>query len=410
MSAPAIVVDRVGKQFRRPHEQMHTFKERALHPFRRQTYDVFEAVRDVTFSVDEGEFFGIVGRNGSGKSTLLKLIAGIYKANGGEIWINGRMSTFIELGVGFNPDLAALDNVVLNGIMLGLTPTEARDRYDEVIEFAELKEFEDLKLKNYSSGMHVRLAFSVMVHVDADILLVDEVLAVGDAAFQQKCFDEFNRLRDAGKSIVLVTHDMGAVRRFAHRAMLMERGKVISEGDPDMVGNQYVELNFNRGQQAEEPPPTDRFGNASARILDLWVEDAEGRPVSMVTQGTDLTVHANLEFRDRMEHPVVALTVETAEHQSAFVANSMWVREQTGVYEPGDRATVSVRFRNIFAPGRYLLSPSIASRGGLDLADYRPRMTSFISAGAGVPAGIVNLDYELEVQEGTRSRPLAELA
>jgi ABC-type polysaccharide/polyol phosphate transport system ATPase subunit len=410
MSAPAIVVDRVDKQFRRPHEQMHTFKERALHPFRRQTFDVFEAVRDVSFAVEEGEFFGIVGRNGSGKSTLLKLIAGIYKANRGEIWVNGRMSTFIELGVGFNPDLAARDNVVLNGIMLGLSPSEARARYERVIDFAELREFEDLKLKNYSSGMHVRLAFSVMVHVDADILLVDEVLAVGDAAFQQKCFDEFNRLRDAGKSIVLVTHDMGAVRRFAHRAMLMERGKVVSSGEADMIGNQYVELNFNREQVTEEAPPTDRFGNGDAQIVDLWLEDADGRPQTMVAHGAEVVVHANLEFRARMEHPVVALTVETAEHQSAFVANSMWVREHTGVYDAGDRITVSVRFRNLFAPGRYLLSPSIASRGGVELADYRPRLTSFISAGTGVPAGVVNLDYELELHEGARVKPLAELA
>ncbi|MEJ7892975.1 MAG: ABC transporter ATP-binding protein, partial [Solirubrobacteraceae bacterium] len=211
---PVLVVDGVSKHFRRPHEQMHTLKERALHPFRRRSFDSFTAVSDVSFHVGRGEFFGIVGRNGSGKSTLLKLMAGIYRANAGDVWVNGRVSTFIELGVGFNPDLAARDNVLLNAIMLGLGPAEARERYERVIEFAELRDFEDLKLKNYSSGMNVRLAFSVMVQVDADILLIDEVLAVGDAAFQQKCFDEFNRLRDAGKTIVLVTHDMSAVRRF----------------------------------------------------------------------------------------------------------------------------------------------------------------------------------------------------
>src|SRR3954469_15963500 len=211
--APAIVVSGVSKRFRRPQEQMHTLKERALHPFRRRAFDAFTAVDDVSFEVAPGEFFGIVGRNGSGKSTLLKLIAGIYKANGGEIWANGRMSTFIELGVGFNPDLAARDNVILNGIMLGLTPAEARERYERVMEFSELAEYETVKLKNYSSGMHVRLAFAVMIQVDADVLLVDEVLAVGDAAFQQKCFDEFNKLRDAGRTIVLVTHDMTAVKR-----------------------------------------------------------------------------------------------------------------------------------------------------------------------------------------------------
>src|SRR3954469_664215 len=249
---------------------MHTLKERALHPFRRSGFDQFTAVDDVGFHVEQGEFFGIVGRNGSGKSTLLKLIAGIYQSNGGEIWVNGRMSTFIELGVGFNPDLAARDNVVLNGIMLGLTPAEARARYQEVIDFAELREFENVKLKNYSSGMHVRLAFSVMIQVDADVLLIDEVLAVGDAAFQQKCFDEFNRLRDEGKTIVLVTHDMGAVRRFCHRAMLMERGRIVDIGPPDRIGSEYLDMNFAAnavGVSALDPPPPEEAADEDTSAL-----------------------------------------------------------------------------------------------------------------------------------------------
>src|ERR1035438_4252431 len=165
---PPVVVDRVHKSFEIPREQVSTLKERALHPFRRSTSDTLRALRDVSFALEPGEFFGIVGRNGSGKSTLLKCLAGIYRADEGEIWCNGRMSTFIELGVGFNPDLAAFDNVALNGIMLGLSPREARARYQRVIEFAELEEFQDLKLKNYSSGMYVRLAFSVAIQVDAD--------------------------------------------------------------------------------------------------------------------------------------------------------------------------------------------------------------------------------------------------
>ena len=207
---PAVVVRDVGKTFRVPEQRVHTLKERALHPRRQIGYRTFRALDNISFAVEQGEFFGIVGRNGSGKSTLLKCMAGIYACEG-DIWCRGRLSTFIELGVGFNQDLAARDNVVMNGIMMGLTPREARRRYDSVIEFAELKEFEELKLKNYSSGMNVRLAFSVAIQVDAEILLIDEVLAVGDAAFQQKCFDVFHRMRDEGKTIVFVTHDMGAL-------------------------------------------------------------------------------------------------------------------------------------------------------------------------------------------------------
>ena len=214
---PAVLVDGVSKTFSIPREQVHTLKERALHPFRSAGHDDLRALRDVSFAVERGEFFGIVGRNGSGKSTLLKCLAGIYRTDRGQIYVDGRMSTFIELGVGFNMDLAAHDNVMLNATMLGLSQRETRARYDRIIDFAELREFADLKLKNYSSGMLVRLAFAVMIQVDAEILLIDEVLAVGDAAFQQKCYDEFARIRRSGTTVLFVTHDMNAVQRFCDR-------------------------------------------------------------------------------------------------------------------------------------------------------------------------------------------------
>ncbi len=230
----------MDKTFRIPHEQVHTLKERALHPLRQPTYERLEALRGVTFDVRQGEFFGIVGRNGSGKSTLLKCLAGIYRSDAGTIKVAGRVSTFIELGVGFNMDLPARDNILINATMLGLTGREARARTDAVLEFAELENFVDLKLKNYSSGMLVRLAFSVMIQVDADVLLIDEVLAVGDASFQQKCFDEFARLRRERRTVVLVTHEMGAVERFCDRAMLLEKGEVIEVGESRPVGMRYL--------------------------------------------------------------------------------------------------------------------------------------------------------------------------
>src|SRR5829696_4407495 len=217
--APAIVVDGVQKCFRVPRERYHTLKERVIHGFRRTHWDTLEGLRDVSFEVAPGEFFGVVGRNGSGKSTLLKCMAGIYRIDSGMIDVSGRVSTFIELGVGFNPDLAAEDNIVLNAILMGLEPHDARTRVDSVIRFAGLEEFRDLKLKNYSSGMYVRLAFAVMIQVDADVFLIDEVLAVGDAAFQQKCYAEFDRLRAEGRTIIFVTHDMRAVNRFCDRVL-----------------------------------------------------------------------------------------------------------------------------------------------------------------------------------------------
>ena len=405
---PAIVVEGVSKSFLRPHEQLHTLKERALHPFRTRSFDRLDAVRDVSFTVGEGEFFGIVGRNGSGKSTLLKLIAGIYRSSQGEIWVNGRMSTFIELGVGFNPNLAARDNVLLNGIMLGLTPAEARERYERVIDFAELKDAEAVKLKNYSSGMHVRLAFSVMIQVDADVLLIDEVLAVGDASFQQKCFDQFNRLRDAGRTIVLVTHDMGAVRRFCHRAMLMELGQTVLTGDPDRVGSRYLELNFHHDQVEAAARPadeTERYGDGTARFVQLWTQTDDDMPLEAAPQGCDIVVKAVVEFNAPLADPAVGVTIEDEDRRPVFAASSIWVEERTGSFAAGDRATLTVKFPNVLAPGRYHVTPFIARRGSaLDLVDRYPRMISFLVIGTRDSGGIVELDHDLSFERTGSAR------
>jgi ABC-type polysaccharide/polyol phosphate transport system ATPase subunit len=413
MSAPAIVVDGVSKTFSRPDHREHTLKERALHPFRRRTATRFDALNDVSFAVDEGEFFGVVGRNGSGKSTLLKLMAGIYKTGAGEIWVRGRMSTFIELGVGFNPDLAARDNVYLNAVMLGLSQSEARERYERVIEFAGLKEFEELKLKNYSSGMHVRLAFSVMIQVDADVLLIDEVLAVGDAAFQQKCFDEFNRLRDEGRTIVLVTHDMSAVRRFCHRALLMERGKIVDLGAPERIGAGYLDMNFQatKDEPAPAPPEPDpgeeRHGNGRAEITDCWLEDEHGEPLAEnIPHGKEIVLKALVKMHDEMKHPSVGIAFETDDRRMVFGANTIWVNERTGIYQAGDTATVTLRFRNHFASGRIFISPAIAKRGsGLELADQRVRFRSFVSTTPFDTGGMVDLNYDMELAPGAAKRP-----
>ena len=240
----ALVVDGVSKTFRVPRDRVVTLKERALHPLRGTRYDTFDALHDVSFQVDRGEWFGIVGRNGSGKSTLLKCIAGIYATDEGRVALRGKLSPFIELGVGFNPNLRARDNVMLNGVMLGLSPERARACFDEVIEYAGLEEFVDLKLKNYSSGMQVRLAFAVMIQVDADVLLIDEVLAVGDAVFQRKCLEALERKREQGCGVVLVTHDMDPVENRCDRAILMDRGRVLEEGDPNEIIAAYNRLNF----------------------------------------------------------------------------------------------------------------------------------------------------------------------
>jgi ABC-2 type transport system ATP-binding protein len=387
-----IRVEDVAKTFRIPEEQMHTLKERALHPLRRTGYHTFRALEGVSFDVKDGEFFGIVGRNGSGKSTLLKCLAGIYSADRGRIWIKGRMSPFIELGVGFNPDLAARDNVVLNGIMLGLTPREAKARYEHVIEFAELEEFQELKLKNYSSGMHVRLAFSVAIQVDADVLLIDEVLAVGDAAFQQKCFDVFNRLRDEGRTIVLVTHDMGAVQRFCHRAILLERGEIVAAGDPEDVAYRYLELNFNKDALAPRPDPRSRSGSGNARIVDLWCESADGEQPGMFRHGQRLRCCARIEFAETVEDPALGVEFVNEEQVRVFVANTADEHERSGRFSAGEQAVFAVEFDNLLAPGRYRVVGTLSRLGhGLEVIDRSDRERSIVVKGATTRGGVVDL-------------------
>jgi len=240
-SPPAIAVSGVRKSFRLPHERRTTLKEYFLHPLRRTTYEENRALDDVTFAVDEGEFFGVIGPNGSGKSTLLKILAGIYRPDAGTVRVRGLLSPFIELGVGFDDELTARDNVRLSGALLGLTLNEVAERFDDIIAFAELERFVDQKLKNFSSGMQVRLAFSTAIQVPFDVLLLDEVFAVGDQAFQEKCFATFDRFREEGKTIVLVSHELEAVSRFCDRALLISGGRMGALGPADEVVELYVE-------------------------------------------------------------------------------------------------------------------------------------------------------------------------
>jgi ABC-type polysaccharide/polyol phosphate transport system ATPase subunit len=233
--AAVIEVSGVSKSFRIPHEQRTYFKEYFLHPFRRVRYERNDALKNVTFSVDAGEFFGIYGPNGSGKSTLLRILAGIYVADQGRVRVNGLLSPFIELGVGFDFDLNARDNIRINATLAGLTRRELDAKFDEILAFAELERFVDQKLKNYSSGMLMRLAYSIAIQIPFDVILLDEVLAVGDESFQQKCFATFERFKLEKKTIVLVTHQPDLLHRFCDRVLALELGVVRAIGPPEEV-------------------------------------------------------------------------------------------------------------------------------------------------------------------------------
>jgi ABC-type polysaccharide/polyol phosphate transport system ATPase subunit len=396
---PTVAVHRVSKAFRLPHRQYHTLKERALHPFRRSSFDVLQAVDDVSFEISEGEFFGIVGRNGSGKSTLLKCLAGIYDVDEGDLRVRGRLSPFIELGVGFNMDLTARDNVIINAIMLGLTPRQARERFDDIIRFAELEDFLDLKLKNYSSGMTVRLAFSVAIQVDAEVLLIDEVLAVGDASFQQKCFAEFHRLKDQGRTILFVTHDMSAVERFCDRAVLLEHGKMVDLGEPAAIARRYNELNFGRTvHQLAEKGHEERFGDQAAEIVEAWFEDEAGKRVSEVLHGQTCRVCLEARFAEPIENPVFGFTLRNDVGATVFATTTDIAGGPTGRFGPGDEVVVRLTFYNYLTASTYSVTPSIARAGlGADAIDLRADLAKLVVHGGHFTGGVVNLPHHLDL-------------
>jgi ABC-2 type transport system ATP-binding protein len=401
-AALAIEAQGLKKAFRIPTHRVDSFKERLVRPLASRDYRELRALDGVSFEVRQGEFFGIVGRNGSGKSTLLKLLASIYRADAGSIRMAGRLAPFIELGVGFNVDLTARENVVLNGVMMGLTPQETRKRLDAVLEFAELEDFVDLKLKNYSSGMLVRLAFSLMLEVDADVLLIDEVLAVGDAAFQQKCADAFREMKAAGKTIVLVTHEMATVEEYCHRAMLIDGGRIQHIGDPAEVGRRYVRLNFERGSETGAGTTSD---GDEVRLLDAYIEDASGERLANLEQGTPIRLHVELEVLRDVPGLGVGFIIANADGVGVVQFGTEAIADGDSFeLAEGKRLRVSVEVENLLAAGRYFVHCGVNKLGG-GVALYVHNAVDFVVFG-GTPhsRGVVSLPHEIEaVVEGGES-------
>ncbi len=419
----------VSKTFRIPHHRVDSLKERVTHPLTARTYRQLCALREIDFDVHLGEFFGIVGRNGSGKSTLLKIMASIYRADAGRIRMAGRPAPFIELGVGFNPEMSSRENVVLNGVLMGLSRQEARRRLDAVLDFAELRDFTDLKLKNYSSGMMVRLAFSVMVEADADIMLIDEVLAVGDAAFAQKCVDVFRERRAAGRTVVLVTHDMATVQSFCDRAMLIHDGELRYIGDPEEAALRYYRLNFGgdganengdgtdgagdgadeNGDGADGSGGTDANGDApdrmrgdvpdvNVRLIDVWLSDSTGERVENIEQGSPFGFHMIVQARRELVHPVFSFHFLTAAGFTVFGFTVTIGRAdgEPDVVPAGRRIRLSGSVENRLLPGRYSVTTLISRNRSMgDLALHLLRVLDFVVYGTNPAAGAVTVNTDV---------------
>ncbi|HEY8002375.1 MAG: ABC transporter ATP-binding protein [Solirubrobacterales bacterium] len=400
----AIEVRNLVKTFEIPLKRVDSIKERVLHPLQGVQTRRLVALSDISFDVHRGEFFGIVGRNGTGKSTLLKILASIYRAEAGSIRMAGRVAPFIELGVGFNPDLTARENVILNGVLMGLRRDDAESRLEAVIEFAELEEFADLKLKNYSSGMLVRLAFAVMIQSDSDILLIDEVLAVGDAAFQQKCKDVFHEIRGSDRTVVLVTHDMSAVEQYCHRAMLLDGGDIVAIGDPDEVAHRYLRLNFAAPTaDGEDGHPVAPDG-AELLLLDAWVESA-GERTTNVEQGAGIEFHAIFQAPADIPGPSFGFVINNAEgvEIGGFGLGLESAEGAPDVFPAGEQVHVRAKIANRLTAGRYAVQcwvhrnhsfaePLIAS----------PRILDFVVYGTDATVGLVDIIDEAGLTLGPK--------
>jgi ABC-2 type transport system ATP-binding protein len=410
-ASPPVVIEvrDLAKTFRIPEHRVDTLKERAAHPLRRMEYRELRALTGVSFDVHTGEFFGIVGRNGSGKSTLLKILSSIYRPDAGTVRMAGRLAPFIELGVGFNPELTARENVVLNGVLLGLTKREARRRLDAVIEFAELEDFVELKLKNYSSGMMVRLAFAVMVQADADIMLIDEVLAVGDAAFAQKCLDVFRERREAGKTIVLVTHDMSTVQDLCDRAMILHDGDLKFIGDPQETAAMYYRLNFAVDREAEGAE-LDRQLSAvvdedAARVVQARLLGDKGQPVRSIEQGEPMRLEAVLEAKRELVNPKFVIHGLTEDGTVLFEFTLGLDADTDNRLAEGRRVRLVGQIENRLVPGRYMLNCWVRrdSEGGA-IAVHALRLLHFVVYGTPSRYGFVSVGTEFDVHtepEGT---------
>lgn len=363
-------VDHVSKNFALPHEKTTSIKSGIVNIFRKKdrTVEVQHALKDISFDIQKGEFFGILGRNGSGKSTLLRLLAEIYQPTKGTVSHVGKLVSFIELGVGFNPELTGRENVYLNGALLGFSRKEIDERYNDIVEFAELEEFMDQKLKNYSSGMQVRLAFSVATRAEADILLVDEVLAVGDADFQRKCYDYFKALKKSGKTVIFVTHDMGAVREYCDRAILISEGLITHEGSAEKIADEYLKM-FNESSDESETTEENRWGNGWAKFTSVKATAAEEK----------ITLVMKIAAKDKaLDDVVVGFRVKDSEGKIVAGVNTLNV---TGgrrfSLEKGEKKTLTFALDNIFGGGTFSIDATIRLSDKVTICDDWTGATHF---------------------------------
>lgn len=399
----AVKVSHLKKSFKLPHESQNSLKGRLIN-FNKRGYEMQHALQDVSFEVKKGEFFGVVGRNGSGKSTLLKLISGIYAPDSGHIEVNGKLTPFIELGVGFNPELSGRDNVFLNGALLGFNRQEMMAMYDEIVAFAELERFMDQKLKNYSSGMQVRLAFSIAIRANTDVLVLDEVLAVGDEAFQRKCYSYFNELKNRGKTVILVTHDMSAVQRFCTGAIVLSESKIIYNGDTKTAADIYRDLNLqgakkalqlNNARKSKKAAKTDR----PCTIEELITVTKDNKPKVFYKPKEDISIFCKVLINeDNLSDLELLIKLNNPGGTIISALEFLLDKHKKGKFKKGDVVTISWQLPGIYNDGTYLISGSLKNKKTGDFYVVQDDIYEFNIEGWDMPNVLIHPDDTYSVK------------
>jgi len=392
MNDVAIKVDHVGKTFRLPHDKTSSIKGSLIKFAKRDHgYELQHALDDISFEVKKGEFFGIVGKNGGGKSTLLKIISGIYSPTKGHVQVNGKLTPFIELGVGFNPELSGRENVYLNGALLGFNRSEMEDMYGDIVAFAELERFMDQKLKNYSSGMQVRLAFSIAIRAQSDILVMDEVLAVGDAAFQKKCFEVFRELKKQKRTIILVTHDMSNVERFCDRVLVIDKGKQLGVVAASEAASLYAQLNVDEREKARNRGEKHkvRLGTGEVSVKDIKLI-ASGSKNTFKT-GSPLSIELELERTKAYQSAPLQVGFAFFNEDELLMAGPNNLRSSLRSDVTQLKFTIP---KLVFAPGEYKISIAVYDHEGINRLDYLEKWLTFSVISDHTIIGLVDIEAE----------------
>ncbi len=383
-------------------------------PFSGRRHEEFWALRDINIEVARGETFGVVGPNGGGKSTLLQILCGILDPTTGHVVRRGRVAALLELGAGFNPEFSGRENIRINGEIMGLTRDQVEDSMASIERFAGIGDFIERPVKTYSSGMHVRLAFATAIHTDPEILIVDEALAVGDAVFANRCVRKFEELREAGVTVLFVSHDLGLVKQLCDRAIFLTDGRIQAEGDPKHVIDRYVgaALEKQKAYVAEDRQKralsaSNRHGDRLAEILEVELLDAEGRPARAVVSGEQVTVRIRTEFRAEQPAPMIGILVRTRTGLEVFGTNTKIEEVPLPACQDGDRVEAEFRFKCALTPQEYTLTVATQHPSGHS-HDWLDDAIAFRVLDARTRAGVANLPVEVSVRAEKAAETPAE--